>query len=67
MPALFARNPDWAVTFDMDAEAARLTRRRIADMVIREKMLLAGYHLNGAAVGELVNRGTGYDFTPMAG
>jgi glyoxylase-like metal-dependent hydrolase (beta-lactamase superfamily II) len=65
--ALFVRNPDWAVMFDMDAEAARLTRRRIADMVIRDKILLAGYHLSGAAIGELANRGTGYEFTPMVG
>jgi len=63
--ALFVRNPDWAVMFDMDAEAARLTRRRIADMVIRDKTLLCGYHLAGAAIGELSNRGTGYEFTPM--
>lgn len=63
--ALFVRNPDWAVMFDMDAEAARLTRRRIADMVIRDGLLLAGYHLPGAAIGTLANRGNGYDFAPM--
>jgi hypothetical protein len=65
--ALFVRNPDWAVAFDMDAEAARVTRRRLADMVIREKMLLSGFHLPGAAIGSLVNRGNGYDFMPMVG
>ena len=63
--ALFVRHPDWAVTFDMDAEAARLTRRRIAERVIQDKLLLAGYHLNGAAIGELATRGNGYEFTPM--
>ena len=36
MPALFVRNPDWAVMFDMDAEAARQTRRRLADLVRQE-------------------------------
>lgn len=64
--ALFVRNPDWAVMFDMDAEAARLTRRRIADMAIRDQLLVAGYHLPGAAVGTLATRGNGYDFVPMA-
>ena len=64
--ALFVRNPDWAVMFDMDAEAARLTRRRIADQVVKDKTLLAGYHLTGAAIGELAARGNGYDFTPMS-
>ena len=65
--ALFVRNPDWAVMFDMDAEAARVTRRQLADLAIREKMLVAGYHLPGAAIGTLTNRGNGYDFTPLAG
>lgn len=64
--ALFVRNPDWAVMFDMDAEAARQTRRRLADMVVREGMLVAGYHLPGAAVGTLAARGSGYEFTPLA-
>jgi glyoxylase-like metal-dependent hydrolase (beta-lactamase superfamily II) len=63
--ALFVRNPDWAVMFDMDAEAARQTRRRIADLVIRENMLLTGFHLPGAAIGNLSTRGSGYEFSPL--
>ncbi|MDP2134611.1 MAG: MBL fold metallo-hydrolase [Sulfuritalea sp.] len=65
--ALFVRNPDWAVMFDMDAEAARVTRRKLADMAIAEKMLVAGYHLPGSAIGTLATRGNGYEFTPLAG
>ena len=67
LAALFVRNPDWAVAFDMDAEAARLTRRQIADMATRDKLLLAGFHLPGAAIGSLIQRGTGYAFMPMSG
>lgn len=63
---LFVRNPDWAVVFDMDAEAARVTRRRLADMVIRDNLLLAGFHLPGPAIGTLAQRGNGYEFTPMS-
>lgn len=63
--AMFVRNPDWAVTFDMDAEAAKITRRKIADLAIAENALVAGYHLNGAGVGTLIVRGKGYDFTPL--
>ena len=63
--SLFVRNPDWAVMFDMDAEAARVTRRKLADMVIRDNLLVAGYHLPGAAIGTLANRGSGYEFTPL--
>ena len=65
--ALFVRNPDWAVMFDMDAEAARVTRRKLADLAIAEKMLVAGYHLPGSAIGTLATRGNGYEFTPLAG
>lgn len=65
--ALFVRNPDWAVAFDLDAEAARLTRRRLAELAIREQLLVAGYHLPGAAIGTLINRGAGYDFLPLSG
>ena len=63
--ALFVRNPDWAVAFDMDAEAARVVRRQLAELAIRENMLVAGYHLPGAAIGTLEKRGQGYAFTPL--
>ncbi len=64
---LFARNPDWAVMFDMNADAARETRRRLAEQVIRDNMLLAGYHLAGSAIGRLTRLGNGYDFIPLVG
>lgn len=63
--ALFVRHPDWAVTFDMDAEAARLIRRKLADMAVRDDLLVAGYHLPGSAIGTLETRGRGYEFYPL--
>jgi hypothetical protein len=36
------------------------------EMVVREKLLLAGYHLTLPGIGRLAPRGTGYDFTPLA-
>lgn len=66
VPDLFLRHPDWAGRFDMDAEAARVTRRKLADMVIDQNILLAGYHLSGPAIGTLARRGKGYEFTPLA-
>ena len=62
---LFVRNPDWAVVFDMDADAAKATRRRIADLAIRENALVTGYHLPGSGIGTLSTRGKGYEFTPL--
>lgn len=62
---LFVRNPDWAVMFDMNADEARATRHRIADMAIAENALVAGYHLSAPGVGTLARRGAGYDFKPL--
>ena len=64
--ALFVRHPDWSAVFDRDADAARVTRRRLVELVINEGMLAAGYHLPGPAIGTLSRRGDGYEFTPLA-
>lgn len=64
--ALFVRNPDWAVIFDADADAARIVRRRLMEMAVKENLLLAGYHLTLPAIGRLSPRGNGYDFKPVA-
>jgi len=66
VPALFARNPDWAVTFDMDAEMARQTRRRIFDMLVKDKTLAGGFHFPFPAIGSLETAGSGYQFKPVA-
>ena len=66
VPSLFARSPDWAVTFDMDAEMARQTRRRIFDMLAKEKMAMGGFHFPFPALGTLEAAGNGYQFKPMA-
>lgn len=66
VPSLFARSPDWAVTFDMDAEMARQTRRRIFDMLVRERTVAGGFHFPFPAFGTLEASGNGYQFRPMA-
>ncbi|MCU0938183.1 MAG: MBL fold metallo-hydrolase [Burkholderiaceae bacterium] len=63
--ALFVRNPDWAVMFDADAEAARKVRRALMEMAVKENLLVAGYHLTLPAIGRLSPRGSGYDFKPV--
>lgn len=63
--ALFVRHPDWQVVFDIDAETARQTRHRLAELAIGERLLVAGYHLPGIAVGTLTRRRSGYDFLPL--
>ena len=66
VPSLFARSPDWAVTFDMDAEMARQTRRRIFDMLVKDKTLAGGFHFPFPAIGSLETAGSGYQFKPVA-
>jgi len=65
VPELFARNPDWAVTFDMDPEMARQTRRKIFDMIVKEKMMTGGFHFPFPAMGTMTPSGNGYQFTPI--
>jgi glyoxylase-like metal-dependent hydrolase (beta-lactamase superfamily II) len=64
--ALFVRNPDWAVAFDADPEAARKVRRSLMELAVKENLLVAGYHLTLPGIGRLTPRGNGYDFKPVA-
>ena len=66
VPSLFARSPDWAVAFDMDAEMARQTRRRVFDMLVKEKTVAGGFHFPFPAFGTMETAGNGYQFKPMA-
>lgn len=65
IPALFARKPDWAVMFDMNADMARETRRKVFDMIAKENMLAGGFHFPFPAVGNIVVEGSGYQFKPL--
>jgi glyoxylase-like metal-dependent hydrolase (beta-lactamase superfamily II) len=66
IPQLFARNPDFAVQFDMNAEQARETRRKALEMVVNENMMAGGYHFPFPAFGKLEKMGKGYEFKPVA-
>lgn len=63
--ALFVRHPDWAVRFDMDAEAAHRSRRRLLDEAVTRGWIVAGFHWPGSAVGRVARRGDGYEFSPL--
>lgn len=64
VPSLFARNPDWAVSFDMDAEAARKVRREVFARVTSNKSLVGGFHFPFPAFGRMTATGNGYTFEP---
>lgn len=66
VPALFARNPDWAVTFDMDAEAARKVRRETFQRIVASNSMVGGFHFPFPALGRMAAVGNGYGFQPVA-
>lgn len=67
VPALFARNPDWAVQFDMDAEKARQVRREVFQRIVASNALVGGFHFPFPAFGRMKSAGSGYAFEPTAG
>lgn len=66
VPQLFARNPDWAVQFDMNAEDARMARRKVFDMIVNDKVMAGGFHFPFPAFGRMEKMGNGFDFKPVA-
>lgn len=66
VPALFVRNPDWAVAFDMDAEAARRTRREVLQRIVARGAVVGGFHFPFPALGRIAAAGNGYVFQPLA-
>ena len=64
-PALFVRNPDWSAIFDMDADVARATRRRMLDMAAAEKTQTHFYHAPFPATGFIAKSGSGFEFVPV--
>jgi glyoxylase-like metal-dependent hydrolase (beta-lactamase superfamily II) len=66
VPSLFARSPDWSVTFDMDPNMARATRRRVFDAMVKDRALTGGFHFPFPAIGTMENAGNGYQFKPLA-
>ncbi|MDP1998939.1 MAG: MBL fold metallo-hydrolase [Rhodoferax sp.] len=66
VPQLFARNPDWAVQFDMNAEDARVARRKVFDMIVNDRVMAGGFHFPFPAFGRVEKLGNGFEFKPVA-
>jgi glyoxylase-like metal-dependent hydrolase (beta-lactamase superfamily II) len=66
VPSLFARNPDWAVQFDMDAEAARKVRREVFAGIVQRNAMIGGFHFPFPSFGRAVSVANGYAFEPVA-
>ncbi|WP_270934039.1 MBL fold metallo-hydrolase [Falsiroseomonas oryzae] len=59
-PQLFLPNPDWVPIFDMDANQAVETRRRLLDRLATDRIPVVGYHFPMPATGRVERAGTGY-------
>ena len=59
-PALQTRHPDWGIAFDVDAQAAVTTRRRVFDMAVADRLLVAGMHMDFPGLGHMRRDATGY-------
>ena len=65
VPALFVRNPDWQVQFDMDPAQARATRHALLARVAQEGGLVGGFHFPLPALGRIRKQGQGYVWVPQ--
>jgi glyoxylase-like metal-dependent hydrolase (beta-lactamase superfamily II) len=63
--ALFVRNPDWQLVWDLDKEQAVQTRRRVYDMASADRLPVQGFHLPFPGVGHIEKSGNGYRFVPV--
>ncbi len=63
-PALFVRRPEWSAIFDMDAEQAITSRRRMLDMAVTEGAGVSFYHAPFPATGKIIKDGAGYALVP---
>jgi glyoxylase-like metal-dependent hydrolase (beta-lactamase superfamily II) len=57
--------PDISATFDIDKEAAAVSRRQILDYAAKNKIPIGGMHIVYPGVGTVEAEGNGYKFIPM--
>ena len=58
--ALQIADPEISIAFDIDADAARATRKRALDMIASDQLIFSGGHLISPKFGKLVSEGSGY-------
>lgn len=57
-------NPDWHFAMDDDAQKAAVSRRKILQIAVSEKLPVIGFHLPFPALGFVDKRGEGFEFRP---
>lgn len=65
-PDLFARNPGWHASYDQIPDVAEVTRRKVYDMLVAERLQVQGYHYPFPGAGNVEKDGAGYRVVPIA-
>jgi len=61
------QRPDWHVRFDMDKAQAGATRKRLFDMLAKDRIAFAGYHMPFPALGFIEKSdGPSYRYIPVS-
>ncbi len=63
-PALSLKTPHWHGSYDQDGALAEKSRRALADRIVSDKIMVAGYHFPWPGAGSLAKDGSGYALTP---
>jgi glyoxylase-like metal-dependent hydrolase (beta-lactamase superfamily II) len=64
LSAIQISHPEAALTYDLDADLAVRSRKRILDMAASERIAIAGAHVNAPGFGHVVRKGASYAFEP---
>lgn len=65
-PALQVADPDIAISFDLDPDTARATRKRLLDQIATDGALFTGGHFLHPAFNRVTRKGQGYALEPGA-
>ena len=63
MPALNVAHPDWMGSFDQDGPTAVLSRQKMLDRLVADKLSLSGYHFPFPGYGQMTKDGATYVLT----
>jgi glyoxylase-like metal-dependent hydrolase (beta-lactamase superfamily II) len=65
VPFLFVRHPDWHAFYDQDGDVAEVTRRKVYDMLVADKMRVQGFHYPFPSLAHVEKAGSGYREIPV--
>jgi len=67
VPALCAAHPGWHGVFDQDPVVAEISRRKLLDRVIADRMMICGSHFPWPGLGKIARDGAAYALTTVRG